>query len=144
MISVIRISGMVGIDEDVEATLTRLRLGRKYACIILNPNAEIKGMLQKVRAFIAFGEIDKETLKMLVLKRGRLPGNRLVDTKKISDSVIEEIFSGRKKLKDFGMKPFFRLHPPVQGLKKSTKQFYPKGILGNHGARINELLRRML
>lgn len=144
MIAIIRILGLVGVNKHVEATLERLRLKRRYACVIVPETPEINGMLEKTRAKIAYGRIDKETLKLLILKRGKLPGNKPVDTKKISESAVEEIFSGKKKLKDFGMKPFFRLHPPVGGFKKSTKQFYPKGMLGNHGEKINELIRRML
>lgn len=144
MIAVIRISGLVGINRDIEATLERLRLKRKYACVVLHETPEIIGMLKKVRAYVAYGKINAETLKLLISKRGRLAGNKQVDAKKVSDALIAEIFEGKKKLKDFGIKPFFRLHPPIQGFKKSTKQFYPKGILGNHADKINELIGRML
>ncbi|MFH0832054.1 MAG: 50S ribosomal protein L30 [archaeon] len=143
MIAAIRISGMVGVDWDVEATLGRMRLGRKYSCSLLKTDAESLGMIKKARAFIAYGKIDKETLKQLILKRGKMPGDKPVSSN-ISDSSVEEIFSGKKNLKDFGMKPFFRLHPPIGGFKKSTNQFYPKGILGNHNDKINALIRRML
>lgn len=144
MIAVIRIAGMTGINKKVEAVLERLRLKRKYACNILAESAEIIGMLGKARAYVAFGNIDEETLKLLVSRRGRLPGNKPVDAKKISDAMIAEIFSGKKKLKDFGIKPFFRLHPPIGGFVKSTKQFYPKGVLGSHAEKINELIEKML
>ena len=143
MIAVIRIAGMVGLNVKVEATLQRLRLGRKYSCVLLNLNSETKGMLQKARACIAYGEISKETLKLLILKRGRLPGNKPVDAKKISDAVIGEIFAGKKNIADLGLKPFFRLHPPLHGFKKGTNQFYPKGVLGGNKG-INELIGRML
>ncbi len=144
MIAVIRISGMVGINKDIEATLERLRLKRKYACVVLHETPEVIGMLKKARAFVAYGKTDKETLKLLILKRGRLQGDKPLDAKKVSDAITAEIFEGKKKLKDFGIKPFFRLHPPLKGFKKSTNQFYPKGILGNHADKINELIGRML
>ncbi len=144
MIVVIRISGLVGINKKIESTLERLRLKRKYACVILHETPEINGMLEKVRAYIAYGKVGKETLKLLILRRGRIAGNKPIDEKKISDAVITEIFEGNKKLGDIGLKQFFRLHPPVQGFKKSTKQFYPRGVLGNHAEKINDLVRRML
>lgn len=143
MIVVIRISGLVGINRDIESTLERLRLRRKYACVALHETPEIIGMLKKVRAFIAYGKIDKDTLKLLISKRGRTAGNKPLDAKKVSDAVVAEVFEGKKKLKDYGIKPFFRLHPPLKGFKKSTKQFYPKGVLGEN-EKINELIKRML
>jgi large subunit ribosomal protein L30 len=109
----------------------------------LPETSEIKGMLKKTRPYIAYGRIDKETLKLLIAKRGRVPGNKPLEEKKISDAMISEIFDGKKRLKDFGIKPFFRLHPPLKGFIKSTKQFYPKGILGEHG-KINDLIKKML
>ena len=48
---------------------------------------------------------------------------------------------GKKNTKG-KLKPFFRLHPPRKGIK--SKKHYPKGVLGNHGKKINELLERML
>lgn len=144
MIAIIRILGLVGVNKYVEATLERLRLKRRYACVIVPETSEINGMLKKVRAKVAYGKIDKETLKLLILNRGRAAGNKPVDAKKISDALISEIFEGRKDLKSIGLKQFFRLHPPVGGFKKSTKQFYPRGILGNHAEKINELIQRMV
>ena len=55
MICMIRIKGRVGLDRDINQTLERLRLGRKYTCVVLNPNKEQIGMIKKLRNFIAFG-----------------------------------------------------------------------------------------
>ena len=49
MICVIRISGQVGLRKDVVETLSRLRLRRKYSCVVLNPTAEQLGMIKKIR-----------------------------------------------------------------------------------------------
>ena len=63
MICIIRIRGEVNVDEKVKETLSRLRLRRKYSCVIINPNKEQMGMIKKMRDFIAFGEISKSTLE---------------------------------------------------------------------------------
>jgi large subunit ribosomal protein L30 len=43
-----------------------------------------------------------------------------------------------------GVKPFFRLHPPKKGYRRSVKRPYNnKGELGYRGEAINELARRM-
>jgi len=112
-IAVIRISGIVGLRKNIAETLHRLRLRRKYSCIVIEkPTKEQLGMVNKVRDFVAFGEISDEMYKKLVEKR-------------------------KTKIKNF-----FRLHPPRRGIK--SKLHFPKGVLGNHKDKINELLERML
>ena len=69
MICVIRIHGMVGLKKNIAETLNRLRLRRKYSCIVLEkPTKEQLGMIKKLRDFVAFGEINKSTLEKLGLK----------------------------------------------------------------------------
>ena len=71
---------------------------------------------KKVKYYVAYGEIDKETYDQLLKARGRKVNGKL--------------------------KPFFRLHPPRKGIK--SKLQYPKGVLGNNKADINKLIVRML
>ena len=141
MIAIIRISGLVEIPRDVAETLDRLRLRRKYSCVILREKPEVLGMLKKVRNFVAYGKINKETLQKLIEKRGQL-----IDKKKKinAEKVTEEILNAKieRKLQEFNLKPFFRLHPPRKGI--DSKKHYPKGVLGDHGEKINELIERML
>jgi len=114
---IIRICGQVKIRKDVIETLNRLNLKKKYSCIVLEkPNEVELGMLEKVRNFVAYGEINNETLKKLVEARG-----------KFSKS-----------------KTHFRLHPPRKGIESSKPFGVGKGVLGNHKDKINLLLERML
>jgi len=118
--AVIRISGIVGVPEHIENTLYRLRLRRKYVCVVINTNNEsIQGLLEKVKYYVAYGEISKETHDKLIKARGQK-------------------ISGKKN----ELKPFFRLHPPRGGIK--SKLQYPKGVLGNNKNDINKLIERML
>ncbi len=126
-------------DGNVKETLHRLRLRKKYTCIVLNPNKEQAGMISKVKNLVAFGEISKETFEKLIEKRGQPidKKKKKVDAKK----VVEELESG-KKYEDLNLKPFFRLHPARGGI--NTKIHFPKGVLGNHGDKINKLVEKML
>ena len=120
MIAIIRIHGMVNVNKDVEETLYRLRLRRKYSCVILEkPTNEQLGMIKRVKDFVAYGEIDESTYKKLIEKRG-------------------------KKDKDKKLKPFFRLHPPRGGIDSKKHFGVKKGVLGNHDKEINKLIERML
>jgi large subunit ribosomal protein L30 len=133
MIAAIRISGMVGIRGDVAEAMNRLKLRKKYACVLLEDNKINNGMLKKVRNNVAYGKISEEMLGKLIESRGKpLDKTEKVDLEKA------------KKLdyKGANMKPFFRLHPPRKGIK--SKIHYPKGVLGDNGEDINKLIERML
>lgn len=110
---IIRITGDVGLRKDIVETFNRLKLRRKYSCIVFEKSTpEQLGMVKKVRDFVAYGDIDEKTYKKLMEKR-------------------------KTKIKNF-----FRLHPPRGGIK--TKLHFPKGVLGDHKEKINELIERML
>ncbi|RLE44033.1 50S ribosomal protein L30, partial [Candidatus Woesearchaeota archaeon] len=89
--------------------------------------------------FVAYGDIDKETLKLLVEKRAQpLDKSKKLDIEKI----VEQI--DKKDLKTLGIKPFFRLHPPRKGIESKKHFGVGKGVLGDHKGKINDLIRRML
>ena len=114
-IAVIRIKGLVGIKKDIKETLNRIRLRKKYSCIVLDSNKENFGMVEKVNDFVAFGEINEEVYKKLQEKR-------------------------KTKIKNF-----FRLHPPRGGIdSKKHFGETKKAVLGNNGKEINKLIERML
>jgi len=154
--AIIRIRGSPDTPYDIEYTLRLLRLVRKFHCVLYPDTQAVKGMLHKVKDWITWGEIDRETLIELLRKRGRIIGNKpLTDEfikSKLKISSIEELadalLQGRilfHKLEEYGIKPVFRLHPPKGGFKGSTKKPYGAGgELGYRGLAINELLRRMI
>jgi large subunit ribosomal protein L30 len=141
MIAVIRIKGQTGLKKSIVETLNRLRLRRKYSCVVFaKPNKVQLGMIKKVYDFIAFGEIDQKTFEKLIEKRGKLINKKKnIDIKKI----IEELAKG-KKYEEVNLKPFFRLHPPRKGIESKKHFGVGKGVLGNNKEKINELIERML
>ncbi len=160
--AIIRIRGRVGVPPDVRKTLANLRLHRRFH-LVLYPSTlpGIHGMLDKVKDWVTWGEIDRETLIELLRRRGRAPGDKpLTDEyvrEKLGLSGIEELadklLSGEimlhklydKTRKVWIIKPVFRLHPPRGGFKGSIKKPYGAGgELGYRGYAINELIRRML
>ncbi len=140
MIAIVRITGDVKLKKDARETLNRLRIRRKYACVVLEENKVNEGMIHHVRNLIAYGPINQETLAKLIEQRGHL-----VDKTKKTDlkKVVEE-FSKGKKLKDLNIKPFFRLHPPRGGIDSKIHFGIRKGVLGNNKEKINDLILRML
>ena len=142
MVAVIRIAGMVKVRKDVAETLDRLKLRRKYACIIVDvSNKNIVGMLKRVKHYIAYGDIDSKTLEKLIEERAESEEGRKHKIEINAGEVAKGLMAG-KKLADFKLKGFFRLHPPRKGI--DSKLQYPKGVLGNNKKDINKLIERML
>lgn len=140
--AVIRISGMVKVNKDIKNTLDRLRLRRKYSCVLVNSgNKAVSGMLKKIKHYIAYGSIDEKTLEKLIEERGKSVEGNKQKVKVDVEKVVKGLIQGRR-LDDFELKGFFRLHPPRKGIK--SKLQYPKGVLGDNGPKINELIERML
>lgn len=151
---VIRLTGSVHIKTDIGKTLNLLRLNKKNHCVVVPETKEIVGMIKKVKNAITWGELDEATIVKLILKRGRLPGNKRITeeyvkekTGKTTDILAKEITQGSTKLKEIpGLKPVFRLNPPSKGLERKglKKEFSMGGSWGYRGVKINELLKRMI
>lgn len=140
MIIVIRIKGKVKIKQKLEEVLFRLRLRKKYACVLISDKDKVRlGMLKRVKDHVAFGEIEKGALVRLIEKRGKRTDKMPI---KDPEKIVDELLNG-KQLTALGLKPFFALHSPRGGLKSSKQQF-PRGVLGNHKQEINKLIEKML
>ena len=153
-IAIVQIRGTIGVSKTVKDTLRMLNLSRKNSCSIIDSNPQFIGMLTKVKDVSTWGEINPETLKILLEKRGRLPGNMSLDEKYVKDKLnlsldqfAKELIDGKKKVKDLpGLKPFFRLHPPRGGFERGgiKKPFSLGGVLGYRKDRINALIQKMI
>ena len=102
MILVVRIAGQVKNKKKDNETLKRLKLNKKFSCILIKDNDIVKmGMVKAVAHMVAYGKVD--------------------------DVFIKDLKVARKD--DEGV---YFLHPPRGGFKKSSKVATPKGILGKH------------
>lgn len=130
-----------------------LNLTRNNYAVLIDNRPSFLGMLKTAQNFLTWGEVSKETVAMLLEKRGRLAGNKkLTDiyAQKIGYKSLEElaeaIFNCKVeywKLPD--VQPFFKLHPPNKGFKGKIKKSYGAGgELGYRGDKINDLLKRMV
>jgi large subunit ribosomal protein L30 len=120
MIAMIRIRGTDDVNNDIVDTMIMLRLHKKHTCSIYPAGKNILGMAQKCRDYITYGEIDDETYKLLVEKRGIKKDGKLTN--------------------------YFHLHPPRGGFgRRGIKySFTQKGALGYRGTEINVLIKKML
>ena len=153
LLAVIRIRGQPDRRPEERKTLELLRLRKRFHCVLVPDTPSIRGMLKVVEYVVTYGEIDKETLALLLERRGRLTGNRRLTPEYLKsigfnsfEELAEALLEGKVRVKDLPeMKPVFRLHPPSGGFKGSVKKHYREGgELGYRGPAINELLKRMI
>ncbi|MGZ7133803.1 MAG: 50S ribosomal protein L30 [Halobacteriota archaeon] len=149
--AVVKMRSITKTKPDVRRTLELLNLDRTNHCVLVEDNAHYNGMLQKVKDYVAWGDVDGETLGVLLEKRGMLEGRKRLTSAYVKDrtafddidSLAKAVADGRATLRDVPqLKPVLRLHPPRKG-HKGLKKPFPEGVLGFHGSDINELLFTM-
>ena len=150
---VIRIRGSAGAPREVEDTLRMLGLTRANRAVLLPDTPSIRGMLQKVINYVSWGEPEPGVLAKMLERRaeGRTGVSLEEELKKRSVSSLEElaekICSGELSPRELRAlyRPYFRLHPPRSGFKRSIKRPYAdKGEYGYRGREINALALRMI
>ena len=157
LMAVVRIRGRVDIKPDIRHTLEMLHMKRKFWATVVPLTPSYKGMLHKVKDYTTYGEVDRETLIHLLKARGELTTGGKLTVEWLEEHKEETGFSSVEELVDAVMKgevrlhklkwlkPYFRLHPPKGGFKKTTKRAWNDGgELGYRGKEINKLLRRMI
>ncbi len=151
-LAVVRVRGKVGVPREVEDTLRMLRLTRVNHCVFIDDRPTFKGMLQKAKDYITWGEVTPEEVALILRNRGELVGG-----KRLTDAYVKE-HTKFKSIDDFAkafvefkaelsdipqLKPVFRLHPPRKGYRGIKRSFVEGGALGYRGEAMRELLRRM-
>ncbi|MDR2966765.1 MAG: 50S ribosomal protein L30 [Methanobacteriaceae archaeon] len=154
MFLVIRVRGTTGVNRDIADTLKMLRLHRINHAVLVEDNPSYKGMLQKAKDYITWGEVDNDTLSEIISKRGEFIGGIRVTNEILAEltentgcSSIEELanslINGNVKAVDIDMKPVFRLHPPRKGYEGIRLSINEGGSLGYRGKLINNLASKM-
>ena len=149
---VVRIKGQADVPYWAVTTLKLLKLEKKFRATIIPAKENTLGMLNKVKHYVSWQEIDNSTTKELLDKKGRKSGYKKITSKDIADMGFKSmdelaisITEGNTSLtKLTSIKPWFALSPPKHGFKRSTKKLYgEKGILG-HNKELRTLIRNMM
>ncbi len=150
--AVVKVRGSISAKREARETLDMLRLYKTNNAALIDNRPSYMGMLYRVQNYVTWGEVSKETVTLLLKKRGRLAGN-----KKLTDEYIQKV--GYKSLEALAetiasckaeyqklpnVQPVFKLPPPSKGFKGKTKKSYSAGgEAGYRGEKINELIKRM-
>jgi large subunit ribosomal protein L30 len=149
----IRVRGTVNVKPDIKRTLKLLRLTRVNHCVLLEENKVYKGMLQIVKDYTTWGEINKEVLSNLIKSRGMLVGDKSITEEYVKsatsydnvEQLSQAIIDNKFKYKEIPeIKPLFRLNPPKKGYKGVKRSFANGGALGYRGKEINKLIEKMV
>lgn len=153
-IAVVRVRGTLRINPEIRETLKMLRLNRVNHCVVIPETPEYMGMLNKAKDYITWGEVEAETMELLLKERSEMGGGKRItdpiikkstefkDIKSLSTAISEGTFDHRKIE---GLNPVFRLNPPRKGGYEGVKRsFNVGGALGYRGKEINKLLQRMI
>ena len=138
---VVRMKGTVNTPYWARTTLDLLHLDKRFRATIIPAKDNTKGMLDKIKHYVSWQEIDVPTTKELLEKKARKGGYKKLTTEDIAklgfkntEDMAKSLAEGTAILSKLEMvKPWFALSPPRGGFKRKTKKMYGEGgILGNH------------
>ena len=153
MQALVQLRGEVDMSQDVKDTLKMLNVHNVNHCALVPEEDTYRGMVTKVNDFVAYGEPSQDVLETILRTRGEpLEGDADVDDAWVADntdfedieSLATALLDEETTLRDAGLAPVLRLHPPRKGhdgLKHPTKE---GGQLGKHTTdQIDTLLKAM-
>ena len=153
MKAIVQIRGEVDMSQTVKDTLEMLNIHRVNHCALVPETDAYRGMITKVNDYVAYGEPDQEILETVLATRAEpIEGSDDVDDDWVADNteyddvadLASALLDEETTLKEQGLTPVLRLHPPRgghDGLKHPTKE---GGELGKHTTdQINALLKSM-
>ena len=153
MLAVVQVRGEVNMTEAVEDTLDMLNLHAVNQCTLLPETDTYRGMLTKVNDYVAFGEPSEDVLATVLEKRAEpLEGEATIDDEWVAEqtdyasvaALAGALLAEETSLRDQGLSPTLRLHPPRGGHEGIKNPRSGGGQLGTHStAEIDDLLAAM-
>lgn len=153
MQAVVQLRGEVNMRETVDDTLGMLNIHSVNHCALVPETETYRGMVAKVNDYVAYGEPSKEVVAELVERRGEpLEGKADTDDEWVDentdfddvDDLARALVNEKTTLRDAGLAPVLRLHPPRGGHDGIKQPRAQGGQLGKQSTEdIDELLTRM-
>ncbi len=152
-LAVVRIRGSVNVPREYRRIMEQLGIPRPNNVVLVEDNDTYKGMLQKIRHLVTFGQPSVEVIDMLLRKRGEVQGYGKLTDQYVADhtgfssikELAEAIHRGEANVTDVPLlKRTFRCSPPSKGYEGIKKPFEVGGAFGDRGEEIDSLLKRMI
>ncbi|NIC00089.1 50S ribosomal protein L30 [Halobacterium sp. R2-5] len=153
MEAVVKLRGEVNIPDDVEDTFEMLNIHSVNHCALVPETDAYAGMVAKVNDYVAFGEPSADVLADLIETRAEPEtGSADVDDEWVAentdyddvDDLADALLDEETTLREAGLAPALRLHPPRGGHEGIKKPVSDGGQLGKHTTEeIDDLLTDM-
>jgi large subunit ribosomal protein L30 len=153
MQALVQLRGVVNMNQDTRDTLGMLNVHSVNHATFVPETDTYSGMVSKVNDYVAYGEPSVETVALLVDRRGEpLEGEGDIDETWVAEhtdyddieDLAQALVEEETTLREAGLAPTLRLHPPRgghDGVKHPTKE---GGELGKHSTEgIDDLLEAM-
>ena len=115
MIAAVKVRGDIDAERKVSETFDNLNLESKNQLVLLEDNDPMRGMLKKVKDYVAYGELSEDTVEALEQKK---------------DVELEE-------------GDVVSLSPPSGGYRSTKKNFSEGGALGDR-KNLDKLVKKMM
>ncbi|WP_247001576.1 50S ribosomal protein L30 [Halosolutus gelatinilyticus] len=154
MKAVVQVRGEVNRQRKVQDTLEMLNIHSVNHCALVPETDAYEGMIAKVNDYVAVGEPSADVLETVLAKRAEpLEGKQSdVDEEWLAENteyddfgdLAEALLAEETTLREEGLSPTLRLHPPRGGHAGIKKPTVEGGQLGKHTTeQINDLLESM-
>ncbi|MFC7202276.1 50S ribosomal protein L30 [Haloferax namakaokahaiae] len=153
MQAIVQLRGEVNMAQDVRDTLEMLNINRVNHATFVPENDAYRGMITKVNDYVAHGSPSVEIVAELISTRAEpLEGSADIDDEWLSEntdyddvaSLAQAIVDEETTLREQGLSPVLRLHPPRGGHRGQKHVTKEGGQLGKHETdQIDELLEAM-
>ncbi len=153
MKAIVQVRGEVNQQGAVADTLSMLNLHHVNHCTLVPERDTYRGMITKVNDYVAFGEPDQEVLETVIRTRAEpLEGDADIDDEWLAEhteyddvsAFAAALLAEETTLREQGLSPTLRLHPPRGGHEGIKHPASKGGQLGKHTTEeINALLTSM-
>ena len=118
---VVRVRSNVNVERSIRETMDYLNLTKVNHAVIIPENDQYRGMLQKAKDYITWGEATEELVEKMLSERGRMSGDNPLTDSLVKDNTdyknigefAKAIVSNDATVKHVPvLKRVFRLHPP--------------------------------
>ena len=152
---VVRARSNVNVERSIRETMSHLNLTKVNHAIIIPNNEQYRGMLQKAKDYITWGEATPELVEMMLSGRGRMVGDAPLTDALVAEhtdytdisAFAKAIAADESTVKAIpDLKRVFRLHPPrgAKGWGGIKRTFVIGGGLGPRGDKITAFVERMI
>ncbi|QLG26145.1 50S ribosomal protein L30 [Halorarum halophilum] len=151
MQAVVQLRGEVDTSAAQRDTLKMLNLHAVNHATLVPEEDTYRGMIAKVNDYVAFGEPSAEVVATTIARRGEpLEGDADIDDEWVDEhtdyadleALAEALVDEETTLREQGLSPAIRLHPPRKGHRGIKHAEKNGGELGRH-ENIDDLLEAM-